>query len=188
MCACFCGGSRLDPGDTVAKRGDETFALGNVCWKVYDQVRFSCVGDQRVRLLVCLLLSVAIFSQYSSVTRGFSDADLVMAVHSRFRLCRIASSLDSIALPLCTPYSTLAFHCSRARPHYAGSLSHLPSSSLRLDPGSRAAACLPPARHRHPNLRLHPPVRPRAPERAVHVHGRARRVLVLDGETAPCQG
>ncbi|KAI5449722.1 hypothetical protein NCC49_004087 [Naganishia albida] len=29
---------RMDKGDTVAKRGDETFALGNVCWKVYDQL------------------------------------------------------------------------------------------------------------------------------------------------------
>ncbi|KAJ9092524.1 hypothetical protein QFC20_007337 [Naganishia adeliensis] len=29
---------RMDEGDTVAKRGDEAFALGNICWKVYDQL------------------------------------------------------------------------------------------------------------------------------------------------------
>lgn len=30
--------SRMDESDTVPKRGDEAFALGNICWRVYDQV------------------------------------------------------------------------------------------------------------------------------------------------------
>lgn len=47
----------MDEGDTVAKRGDEAFALGNICWKVYDQVRRSRIPQYPSLVQTFLLLA-----------------------------------------------------------------------------------------------------------------------------------
>ncbi|KAJ9107303.1 hypothetical protein QFC21_000753 [Naganishia friedmannii] len=41
---------RMDESDLVPKRGDEAFALGNICWRVYDQTYASMRPSVHVRL------------------------------------------------------------------------------------------------------------------------------------------